>query len=172
MMQNFEDSTGASWGIEVDWSAARRIEKETGFQVLKLFLPTEVEKLANDPLLMVDVICACVAPQLSERGLESEQFLSRLPGDHMEAAVIALHDAVADFMPEAKKKAMLAIKDLNLREQAAAQDQVQENLELFERVQQAKRVATTEKLKQKLDQLQAEISATQSAGSCGTTPAS
>lgn len=171
-MHTFTDKTGATWGIEVDFVALRRIEQETGYQVLRMFVPEEMERLASDPMLLVTVICSACSPQIQERELSEDQFLQRLSGDNFQDAVDALENAVIDFMPEKKKALIREVKATNLSLQRKNEAFARENLKLLERLDSERRQLLTQKLDKELEELHSLISSEPLGNTPGTTPES
>ena len=171
-MQMFTDNEGAEWRIVIDAVVARQVEQDTGFQVLKLYLPTEMERLADNPLLMRDVVAALCGEEIRRREMTADDFLRRLRGDALEEAMLALYREVADFMPPKKKALLLEVVEKSQQSLEQDRQAANEDLQLLMELKQEERIQRSAKLRKKLDRLRQTISCEPSGTSSGTTAVS
>lgn len=98
-MPSFIDSLNRSWTIEINYLSVRQLRS-----ALNVDLMSVVEKdsdlllrLANDEILLVDVISVLLSDQIKSRGLDESQFASGMLGAGLQSAVDALIEGIADF---------------------------------------------------------------------------
>lgn len=171
-MASFTDSSGAVWRVVVDVVNARRVLADTGFQILRLYVPAEMERLADDPLLLADVVVSVCAEQIAERDIEVETFLRRLSGDSWEAAVLALYDGVNEFMPEKKRGALKRMIETSQAQQGKDVAALEAHLQMLDETADLLRERASRELREKVERLRSEILSIPSGGSCGTIPES
>lgn len=135
-MKSFTDNTGRAWTLVVNVATVKRvralcgvdlnsvIEVEDGKPSAKL-----LERLASDPVLLVDVLYAVCKPECDRLGVSDEDFGSAMAGDSVDAATQALLDEVIDFFPEAKRRAFRKILSASRRFGEAAKKRLAELLE-------------------------------------------
>ena len=97
-MKSFEDKSGAKWELEVTVGVVKRVRAVLNIDLAKLD-ETLYERLADDPVLLVDLLWVLCEKQAQGRQISDEQFGEGLAGDSIEAATTALLEAVADFFP-------------------------------------------------------------------------
>lgn len=126
-MAKFTDSAGREWIVSVTVGAIKRAREYADFDLLAATeKPALMEKLASDPCLLVNVIYAVCQRQAETAGVTDEQFGEALVGDFIEAASVALLQALTDFFPGPKRrllqKAVEKLAELTaLREHKAMQ---------------------------------------------------
>jgi len=101
-MACFTDSEGRQWGLRVDVSALRRVKSRLGINLVDVVGGETLSRLANDPVLLVDVLFVLVEPQAQSRGVDAEAFGAAITGDVLDEATAALLEALADFFPSRK----------------------------------------------------------------------
>lgn len=128
-MQSFIDNSGRRWLLEITVSAVKRVRALCdGLDILNVISfddkgnpeTTVLEKIANDPVLLVDVLYAVCKPEADAQGVSDEDFGKAMVGDIIEDATNKLLDAIVDFFPEAKRK--LCQKALGAARRFAAQN--------------------------------------------------
>ena len=62
-----------------------------------------IDKIANDPCLLVDILWVLVQDQARTLNVTDEQFGTALAGDAIESATKAFLDELVDFFPGAKR---------------------------------------------------------------------
>jgi len=63
-----------------------------------------IQRLAGDPVLLVDVIYALCKPQADERNITDEEFGRAMWGDVIDHATTAMLEALADFFPSRRRE--------------------------------------------------------------------
>lgn len=105
-MHGFRDCHGRNWSIRVDVGAVKRVRSALGVDLMQVAErktrdggrePGVLERLASDPVLLVDVIYVLCRDQAQAAGVTDEEFGSAMAGDALEAAVNAMLGAIVDF---------------------------------------------------------------------------
>lgn len=97
-MSTFTDAKDRQWTIAVTVGDIKRVRNEAKID-LGDPTPETMERLATDPVLLVDVLWSLCSVQAKERGVSDEEFGRALVGDPIDAATEALIEAVVDFFP-------------------------------------------------------------------------
>ena len=77
-----------------------------------------LEQLANDPVLLVDVLYAVCKSEADSKNVSDEDFGRAMAGDAIEHATAALLDEIIDFFPEAKRQVFSKILSATRRFQS------------------------------------------------------
>lgn len=110
-MTNFTDAKGRSWSLSVTVQTLRQVRARCDINLTDIILlrPGErpdtslLERLANDPILLVDVLYAILEDEAEARQVDEKMFGEAMAGDAIEAATAALLDEVIAFFPQAKR---------------------------------------------------------------------
>ena len=126
-MKTFHDQTGKEWRIIINVAAVKRVRDLCGVNLMDVIKVEDnrisadlVDRIANDPVLLVDIVYSLCLPQAQEDGVTDIQFGERMVGDTVEAATNALLEELVNFFPEAKKKILRLILDATSRIRANA----------------------------------------------------
>ncbi len=103
-MTAFTDACGRSWSVDITVATLKRIRTLTGTDLLEAAGGTLLDRLVADPVLLGDVLYACVKPQADERKLTDEDFGRALAGDAIDAATTALIEAFVAFFPSPRRR--------------------------------------------------------------------
>lgn len=108
-MKHFKDTAGREWEINLTVTSVKRIRDRAGLDLMDM---TEDEsnamiRLSSDPILLGDVIYAACQTQADRRGISSEEFGESLAGDVIDDATTAFIDALTDFFPNPRRRAIL-----------------------------------------------------------------
>ncbi len=122
-MTCFTDNQERTWSLSVNVNTLRRVKALCGVMLTDLVVlepgkkPTMelLERLANDPVLLVDVLYATIKPEADARGISDESFGAAMVGDVLETAVTALLEEVIAFFPSAKRMVLKRLLDVSLR---------------------------------------------------------
>ena len=122
-MTCFTDNQERTWSLSVNVNILRRVKALCGVMLTDLVVlepgkkPTMelLERLANDPVLLVDVLYATIKPEADARGISDESFGAAMVGDVLETAVTALLEEVIAFFPSAKRMVLKRLLDVSLR---------------------------------------------------------
>ncbi len=98
-MATFTDAENRDWVLSIDVNALRRVRKRCDVKLMDTLGGETLGRLAEDPVLLVDVLYVLVEPEARERDVSPEAFGRALVGDALDAAVEALLEALADFCP-------------------------------------------------------------------------
>jgi hypothetical protein len=103
-MSEFVDSSGNAWQVRIDVSTIKRVRDKYGIDLSKVMSSqSELTRLADDVVLLVDVLFALVSPQAETRKVSAEDFAHLLAGDTIESATNALMEAIIDFFPQSRR---------------------------------------------------------------------
>ena len=116
-MTSFTDSQGRTWVLTVNVDAIRRVRQLTDVDLLEVVGGKLLEQLAEDPVLLCDVLFALCKPEADAKQVSDEDFGRSMAGDVIEQATGALLEALADFFPGRKGEL--------LKQAAAKLDQLQ-----------------------------------------------
>lgn len=86
-MQIFTDTNRVDWSIELTVGSIKRVKQLTGVDLLDIQGGQLLTRLADDPVVMADVLYAVVQPQASARNISDEQFGASLDGTVIGAAI-------------------------------------------------------------------------------------
>ena len=84
-MKQFTDNTGKTWAINI----------VVGGDL--------VERMSNDPVLLVDVLFAVLKTEADERGVSDEDFAYAMGGDSLYDAYSAFLDEMIDYLPPVQR---------------------------------------------------------------------
>lgn len=104
-MAKFTDNEGRDWIVRVDVGTVKRVRATLDIDLADMTGET-AERLADDPVALVDVLYLVCRDQVADRKLSDEDFGRGLMGDPIDDASAALLEAIADFFP-ARKRALL-----------------------------------------------------------------
>lgn len=115
-MHTYTDATGESWSLVVTVDTVRRVRQLVSVDLMDVVKgakpgdpPSLLNRLAEDPVLLVDVLYAICKPQVEMRKLDAEAFAARLAGDAIDTATMELLGAIADFFPSPTRKLLLQL---------------------------------------------------------------
>ncbi len=136
-MKSFTDNTGKSWLINVNVGTIKRVRALCNVDLANIISIENgtapkvdlLEKLANDPVLLVDVLYAICKDDADKIGVSDEDFGRAMAGDAIEHATTALLDEVIDFFPEVKRQVFQKILNATRRFQNKGKLALQEFLD-------------------------------------------
>ena len=122
-MKTFNDNTGRSWTLSVTVGTIKRVRALCGVDLANIITLEAgkqpkvdlLERLASDPVLLVDVLYAVCKPEADAKNITDEEFGRAMAGDAIEFATATLLDEVIDFFPEAKRQVFRKILDATRR---------------------------------------------------------
>lgn len=133
-MHTFQDSNGRVWAVNINVGTLKRVRALCGVDLYNI-LSFEgkdtglLEQLANDPILLVDVIYAVCKDEADRLGITAEAFGESMAGDAIVNATNALLDDLVDFFPAAKRMVLNRIMNATRRYQMAAEKQLMRQVE-------------------------------------------
>lgn len=128
-MARFTDSCGRTWIIEIHVPAIKRVQALTDVNLLTIVEGELIERLSNDPVVLVDVLYACCKPQADRDGVTDEDFGAAMVGDVISDATAALLAGLVDFLPESKRRLVQKAAAKYQTMQALAMDLISERLD-------------------------------------------
>ena len=104
-MKTFTDTTGRTWDVVVNVDTIKRVRDLLGVNLLGIVEPGNdlVDRLAEDVILVCDVLFAVVKPQADERQESDGDFGKALSGDVIDVATTALLEELIDFFPSRRR---------------------------------------------------------------------
>jgi hypothetical protein len=116
-MKSFTDNVGRVWTVNVNVGTVKRVRALCNVDIASIVtMETDgkpkielLERLANDPVLLVDVLYAVCKEEADAKNVSDEEFGRAMAGDSIEKATAALLDEIIDFFPEAKRRVFAKI---------------------------------------------------------------
>jgi len=103
-MRTFKDTEGREWTIAIHTTAIKRVRDLTSVDLLEIQDLSIIDRLSNDPVLLVDVVYAACKPQADERSVSDEQFGCAMSGDVIDEAYKALIEDLVAFSPSPRDR--------------------------------------------------------------------
>lgn len=117
-MKVFKDNSGREWKVAITVETVKRVRSLCGVNLLDAVKIEKdgvnadlIDQIANDPVLLVDIIYCVCRPQAEAEGVTDVQFGESMTGETVETATDALLEELINFFPEAKKKVLRLILD-------------------------------------------------------------
>jgi len=122
-MKTFQDNAGRQWTVTLNVAALKRVRAMTSVDLFNVVTLDEnkkpdislLERLSEDPILLVDVLYAACKPEADAQKVTDEQFGAAMAGDAIEHATNALLEELVDFFPDPKRKVLRKILAANRR---------------------------------------------------------
>ena len=110
-MRTFKDCEGRTWSVTLNVHQMKRIRANLGVDLVNVIALDAggkvkvdlVDRIANDPCLLVDILWVCVEEEAKAAGVTDEQFGRSLAGDAIEDATRAFLDELVDFFPAPRR---------------------------------------------------------------------
>lgn len=107
-MAKFSDNADREWSVVVTTQTVLDLKREADFNIRKLLNSSdELQKIYDDPFLIIDVIDVCCKKQRVERGVDINDFFGSLGGPELDAATKAFIEALVDFF-QPRQRVLLA----------------------------------------------------------------
>ena len=119
-MKPFTDASGRTWELTVVVSAVRRVRDLLGVDLMDVAGGDLLERLADDPVLLVDMLYVLVKPQADAKGVSDEDFGRAMVGGVLDEATSALMKELLDFFPSAQRARALGKMARKIEAQQAA----------------------------------------------------
>lgn len=108
-MATFVDLKNRTWNIVVTVGTVKRVRDLLGVDLLGIVSDAKaLEGLINDPETLVNLVYACLKPDLDAVGVSDLEFGESMAGDVLDAATSAFLDALTNFFPKAKRGVLQA----------------------------------------------------------------
>ena len=119
-MRSFKDNRDRTWTIALNVWEVKRIRSILGIDLANVITLDKdgkvqvdlIDRIANDPCLLVDILWVLVGSEAKERGVADVDFGSALAGDAITEATRAFLDELVDFFPGAKRLFLAKAVDL------------------------------------------------------------
>ena len=152
-MKTFTDNKGRVWEVSLNIRQMKRVRDVLGVDLVNVISATKdggvstdtLERVANDPILLVDILWVLCENQAKETNVTDEDFGSSLAGESVEEATRAFLDELVDFFPGARRLYLRKAVDLARkyeRESAEVLEKVLESPEFEERLKTSLRPPT------------------------------
>ena len=133
-MRQFTDTKERVWDVELNVRQKKRVRDVLGIDLVNVIqagkdgaVATDtLDRVANDPILLVDILWVLCEGQAKAAGVTDDDFGSSLAGDSISDATRAFLDELVDFFPGARRLFLKKAVDL-------ARKYETENLEVLEK---------------------------------------
>ena len=95
-MAQFTDNAGHTWIVTLNVDVVKRVRSLCGLDLLDV---GSLTRLAEDPVLLCDVVYAVCKSQADDAEVTDEDFGRAMAGDAIEAASAALVEEISNFFP-------------------------------------------------------------------------
>jgi len=102
-MKPFTDKEGREWPVVVNVGAVKRVRDALGVDLLDVAKGDLLVHLADDPVLLVNVLYVLCRPEADARGVSDEDFGRAMVGGVLDEAASALMKELLDFFPSAQR---------------------------------------------------------------------
>ena len=110
-MKTFSDNKDRVWEVELNIRQMKRVRDTLGIDLINVISANKdgsvstdtLERVANDPILLVDILWVLCEGQAKPAGVTDEDFGSSLAGESIEEATRAFLDELVDFFPGARR---------------------------------------------------------------------
>ncbi len=119
-MRQFTDTKGRVWDVELNVRQMKRVRDALGIDLVNVIqagkdgaVATDtLDRVANDPILLVDILWVLCEGQAKAAGVTDDDFGSSLAGDSISDATRAFLDELVDFFPGARRLFLKKAVDL------------------------------------------------------------
>ena len=119
-MRQFTDTKERVWDVELNVRQMKRVRDVLGIDLVNVIqagkdgaVATDtLDRVANDPILLVDILWVLCEGQAKAAGVTDDDFGSSLAGDSISDATRAFLDELVDFFPGARRLFLRKAVDL------------------------------------------------------------
>jgi hypothetical protein len=119
-MRQFTDTKERVWDVELNVRQMKRVRDVLGIDLVNVIqagkdgaVATDtLDRVANDPILLVDILWVLCEGQAKAAGVTDDDFGSSLAGDSISDATKAFLDELVDFFPGARRLFLKKAVDL------------------------------------------------------------
>lgn len=115
-MKTFTDKTGREWNISVTVDAIKRVRSLLDVDLTEAAAGKLIQQLADNPVLLCDVIYCIVKPEADAKEISDEDFGKAMAGDAIDQATSAFLEDLVNFFPSRKRemlqKVLVKLKNL------------------------------------------------------------
>lgn len=131
-MHSFTDNHGRTWSININIAAVKRVRSAMDIDLLDAVGGELLTRLADNIVMLVDLVYFLVKPEADNAGVSDEQFGEALAGPALDDAANAFMAELADFFPEAKgrvlRKAIAKVRQVETRAAEVAEQRLEDPL--------------------------------------------
>jgi len=107
-MATFRDGSGRDWAVTITVATVKRVKSLLGLDLLKIE-DNLIGRVADDPVLLCDLLYAVCKPQADECGVADSAFGELLAGDVLDAATDAFLEELVGFFPRHRRRVLAAV---------------------------------------------------------------
>ncbi len=128
-MAEFRDNEGRTWLVTVTTTTLKRVKSLLDVDLGRMAADGSLYKvLADDPILLCDLLYAICKPEADAREIKDEDFGRGLAGDAIDDATTALMEGLIDFFPKGRRdlhrKALAKFRTLEQKAIQNAEDRI------------------------------------------------
>ena len=112
----WKNANGRQFDCVINIASMKRVKESLRLNLMECVSGDLMQKLSEDPCLLVDVLYVLHRPQCEMMGISDEQFGEGLFGDALDAASKAFTDALVEFFPTKQARLMRLAMDRAERE--------------------------------------------------------
>lgn len=105
-MHTFNDKEDREWALDLNITTLKRVRDLCGVN-LAAYSGNLYRQIAEDPVLLCNIIFAMCRDRFEELGLTEDQFGAAMGGDTIDAATTALLEEIRDFCPSPARRKLL-----------------------------------------------------------------
>jgi len=128
-VQSFKDSLNRTWSVTVDVNTIKRVRTMLDVDLLTIQGGDLAERLASDPILMVDVLYCICKPEADSLGVSDEDFGRGLVGDAIDDGYTSLMEGIIGFFRREQRTTLMMawqkIQQLELTTNERIREQIQ-----------------------------------------------
>ena len=136
-MRSFRDTKGRTWKVELNVRQMKRVRDALGVDLVNVIearrdgtvAADTLERVANDPVLLADILWVLCAGEAKAAGVTDDDFGSALAGDSISEATRAFLDELVDFFPGARRLFLRKAVDLARKCEAEGEEALKAALE-------------------------------------------
>lgn len=108
-MKSFQDTAARTWHVQVNVAAIKRVRDLLGIDLARVVDDKfkVLSAILEDPCQLVDVLFVLCQDQAQAAGVSDVDFGRSMSGDSLMTAADAFIEALTDFFPNARARAML-----------------------------------------------------------------
>ena len=114
-MADFQDAEGRIWTLRINIAGAKRVRDRVGEHIMEPMAAEDDEiplsaRLVEDNILLADMLCALLQPQMKDKGVDRGDLEAALDGEALDGARTALFTEIrADLEARGRTDALRAL---------------------------------------------------------------
>jgi len=125
----FADAKGREYECRVTLQTAINLKSQADFNLNDIGKTDLLERLTNDPELLVNVLWVIVEKSAKANQVDQEEFAASLGGDTLAAAVDAMMDSIVSFFQPSRRTALKMMLDKGREVESLAGQQLRAAME-------------------------------------------